>query len=252
MAKNIAFDLTAMAAAINAMQQVQQAAGDAINRIAEADAKLVDAKNVADDAKTAGTHLWKDVFQVASATFTATVDCPADREMVLHAVLKPFLEVEKGAKLSTAGQYASTAKKLLAHVTKNREDIIEYADKNRREILDAMRDKSHAELLEKVKDAAKEARFIVKHGDTEARKLLADMLGSITVIYGPIKARKESEKAATVGSKELADLRQRHPTAPMVTETVAADIVADDVTGDKAGEKIAMLEELHAQKHAVA
>lgn len=228
MAKNIAFDLTAMAAAINAMQQVQQQAGDAIQRIAEANNKLADAKNVADDAKTTGSHLWQDVFQVASATFTATVDCPADREMVLHAVLKPFLEVEKGAKLSTAGQYASTAKKLLAHVTKNREDIIEYADKNRREILEAMRDKSHAELLEKIKDAAKEARFIVKHGDTEARKLLTDCLQSIAVIYGPIKARKESEKVATVGDKELADLRQRHPTEPMTVETVAAGIVADE------------------------
>lgn len=231
MAKNIAFDLTAMAAAINAMQQVQQQAGDAIQRIAEANAKMVDAKNVADDAKTTGTHLWQDVFQVASATFTATVDCPADREMVLHAVLKPFLEVEKGAKLSTAGQYASTAKKLLAHVTKNREDIFDYADKNRREILESLRDKSHAELLEKVKEATKQARFIVKHGDNEARRLLADCLQTIKVIYGPIKAKKESEKVATVGTKELAELRQRHPAAPMVTETIAAIVVDDEENG---------------------
>lgn len=226
MAKNIAFDLTAMAAAINAMQQVQQQAGDAIQRIAEANGKMTEAKNTADAAKTTGENLWKDVFQVASATFTATVDCPADREMVLHAVLKPFLEVEKGARLSTAGQYASTAKKLLAHVTKNREDIIEYADKNRREILESLRDKSHAELLEKIKEAAKQARFVVKHGDNEARKLIGDYLQSIAVVYGPIKAKKESEKAATVGAKELADLRQRHPTEPMTVETVAADIVA--------------------------
>lgn len=228
MAKNISFDLTAMAAAINAMQQVQQQAGDAIQRIAEANNKLADAKNVADDAKTTGNHLWQDVFQVASATFTATAACPEDREMVLHAVLKPFLEVEKGAKLSTAGQYASTAKRLLAYVTKHNEDIADYSDKNRAQIMEAMRDKSHAELLEKVKDAAKQARFIVKHGDNEARKLLSDALQTIAVIYGPIKAKKESEKAATVGAKELADLRQRHPAAPMVTETVAADIVADE------------------------
>lgn len=227
MAKNIAFDLTAMATAINAMQKVQQQAGDAIQRIADANAKMIDAKNTADAAKTTGEHLWKDVFNVATAVYDATEECPADREMVLHAVLKPFLEVEKGAKMSTAGQYASTAKKLLAHVTKNREDIAQYADKNRREILDAMRDKSHAELLEKIKDAVKEARFIVKYGDNEARKLLADALQTIKVVYGPIKARKESEKVATVGDKELADLRQRHPTEPMTVETVAA-IVADD------------------------
>ena len=251
MAKNIAFDLTAMAAAINAMQQVQQQAGDAIKRIAERDGVLIDAKNVRDNAETVAGDLWRDVFQVASATFTATVDCPADREMVLHAVLKPFLEVEKGAKLSTAGQYASTAKKLLAHVTKNREDIIEYADKNRSQIMEAMRDKSHAELLKKIKDAAKEARFIVKHGDAEARKLLGDYLQSIAVIYGPIKAKKESEKAATVGAKELADLRQRHPAAPMTVETVAADItspvldMAKDVLGITSDEAANL-------KHAVA
>lgn len=252
MAKNIAFDLTAMAAAINAMQQVQQQAGDAIKRIAEADAKLVDAKNTADDAKTTGSHLWQDVFQVASATFTATVDCPADREMVLHAVLKPFLEVEKGAKLSTAGQYASTAKRLLAYVTQHKEDIAVYGDKNRAQIMEAMRDKSHAELLEKVKDAAKEARFIVKHGDNEARKLLADALQTIKVIYGPIKARKESEKVATVGTKELADLRQRHPTAPMTVETVAATVV-EDITSPVAEGLLGITgDEAAALKHAVA
>lgn len=233
MSKNTVFDLTAMAAAIGAMQKVQQQAGDAIQRIADANAKMIDAKNTADAAKTTGEHLWKDVFNVATAVYDATEECPADREMVLHAVLKPFLEVGKDAKMSTAGQYASTAKKLLAYVTRHGEDIAAYADKNRRQILDAMRDKSHAALLEKIKEAAKEARFIVKHGDKEAHKLLTDALQTISVIYGPIKARKESEKAATVAAKELADLRQRHPTQPMTVETVAADIVADD-DGDEA------------------
>lgn len=227
MAKQM-IDFDSMEKAFFAMRQVREQAADAIQRITEANSKLVDAKNTADAAKTTGEHLWKDVFQVTNAVYAATVDCPADREIVLHGVLRPFLEVEKGANLSTAGQYASTAKKLLVHVTKNREDITEYMDKNRRQILEAMRDKSHAELLEKVKDAAKEARFIVKHGDNEARKLLTDSLQTIKVIYGPIKARKESEKVAAVGAKEMADLRQRHPTAPMTVETVAADIVADE------------------------
>lgn len=222
------FNFDSMERAFEAMRTVREQSADAIQRIEAANGKMIDAKNVADAAKTTGEGLWGDVFQVTSAVYAATVDCPADREIVLHGVLRQFLDVEKDAKMSTAGQYASTAKKLLAHVTKNREDIAEYADKNRREILDAMRDKSHAELLEKIKDAAKEARFIVKHGDNEARKLLADCLQSISVIYGPIKARKESEKVATVGDKEMRDLRQRHPTAPMTVETVAADIVADD------------------------
>lgn len=244
-------DLASMAAAFNAMQVVQAQAADALQRIAERDGVLIDAKNVKDNAETVAGDLWKDVYQVASAVYTATVDCVDSRDMVIHAVMKQFLDVEKGAKKTTAGQYASTARSLLAHVTKNREDIAKYADSNRRQILEAMRDQSHAELLEKVKDAAKMARFIIKHGDNEARKLLSDALQTITVIYGPIKARKESEKVATVGAKELADLRQRHPSAPMTVETVAA-IVADDETGDKASEKIAMLEAMHAQKHAVA
>ena len=221
------FDIMAMAGAFTAIQTVQQQVQDALQRIAERDGVLVDAKNVRDNAETVAGDLWRDVFQVAGAVYTATVDCPADREIVISAVLRQFLNVEKGAKKTTAGQYASTARSLLTHVTKHREDIAEYADKNRREILDAMRDKAHAELLEKVKDAAKKARFIIRHGDNEARRMLADLLENIAVIHGPIKAKKESEKAAAVGAKELADLRQRHPTAPMVTETVAA-IVADD------------------------
>ena len=222
------FDIMAMAGAFTAIQTVQQQAQDALQRIAEREAVLVDAKTVKDNAETVAGDLWRDVFAVASAVYTATVDCPADREIVISAVLRQFLNVDKGAKRTTAGQYASTARTLLAHVTKHREDIADYADKNRRQILDAMRDKAHAELLEKVKDAAKQARFIIRHGDNEARRLLADVLGNIAVIHGPIKAKKESEKAAAVGAKELADLRQRHPTAPMVTETVAA-IVADDL-----------------------
>ena len=221
-------DLAGMAAAFNAMQVVQAQAADALQRIAERDGVLIDAKNVKDNAETVAGDLWKDVFQVASAVYTATVDCVDSRDMVIHAVMKQFLDVEKGAKKTTAGQYASTARSLLAHVTKNREDIAEYGDKNRRQILEAMRDKSHAELLEKVKEATRQARFIVKHGDAEARKLLSDYLQSIAVVYGPIKAKKESEKVAVVGAKEMADLRQRHPTEPMVVETVAADIVADD------------------------
>lgn len=228
MAKQV-FNFDSMERAFVAMRVVREQSADAIQRIEAANGKMTDAKNVADDAKATGSHLWQDVFQVASAVYTATADCTADREIVLHGVLRQFLDVEKDAKMSTAGQYASTAKKLLAHVTRSGEDISKYADKNRREILDAMRDKSHAELLEKVKDATKEARFIVKHGDNEARKLLADCLQTIKVIYGPIKAKKESEKAAVVGAKELADLRQRHPAAPMTVETVAA-IVADDLT----------------------
>lgn len=235
-------DLAGMAAAFNAMQTVQAQAADALQRIAERDGVLIDAKNVKDNAETVAGDLWKDVFQVASAVFTATVDCVDSRDMVIHAVLKQFLDVEKGAKKTTAGQYASTARSLLTHVTKHREDIAEYGDKNRRQILEAMRDKSHAELLEKVKDAAKEARFIIKHGDNEARKLLGDYLQSIKVIYGPIKAKKESEKAATVGDKELRDLRQRHPTAPMTVETVAAIVADEEETGDNAGDV----------KHAVA
>ena len=228
------FDIMAMAGAFTAIQTVQQQAHDALQRIAERDGKLVEAKNVKDHAKTVASDLWRDVFQVASAVYTATVDCPADREIVISAVLRQFLNVEKGAKKTTAGQYASTARSLLAHVTKYREDIADYADFNRREIMDAMRDEAHADLLAKVKEAAKSARFIIRHGDNEARWLLEELLQSVAVIHAPIKAKKEGEKAASVGQRELADLRQRHPSAPMVTETIAAIVATGgEETGNK-------------------
>ena len=245
-------DLIAMRQAENLVREQSR---DVLEAIAAFDAKMIDAKNVADDAKTTGNDLWSQVWTVTRNTFEATQEAPETRHAVITAVLKDYLDKTgpdgKKAKPTTAGQYASTARSFLSYATETGiEDMEEYADAKRSDVMEMMRDKTHAELLKAITDAAKLARFIVKNGDPSEHKALTDTLATIAVIYGPIKARKDGNKAAAVGARELAELRQNHPAAPGVVETVAA-MVADGETGDKAARKIEMLEDLHNLKQAV-
>lgn len=229
-------DLDALIAMRQAENLVREQSREALEAIAAFDAKMVDAKNTADAAKTIGNDLWSQVWTVTRNVFDATAEAPETRHAVVTAVLKDYLDKTgpdgKKAKLSTAGQYASTARSFLSYATETGiEDMEEYADAKRSDVMEMMRDKTHAELLEAIKDAAKLARFIVKNGDPTEHKALTDTLATIKVIYGPIKARKDGNKAAAVGARELAELRQNHPAAPGVVETVAA-MVADDVEAE--------------------
>lgn len=220
MAKQI--DIMAMAPVFEAIREVQLNTADVLERIAERDLALRDAKNTADAAKTVQSDLWADVMAVTEAVFYATERQPDARDMVISAVMRQFLHVEKGAKRSTAGQYASTARTLLEYVTKHKMEIREFVGMKRSAIMEAMRDKSHAALLEAVKEAAKKGRYIAKHGTAEERKALEALLADVERIAAPIRARRDGEKAAAVGQRELAELRQQHPSAPTVIETVAA------------------------------
>lgn len=224
-------DLDALIAMRQAENLVREQSREALEAIAAFDAKMMDAKNTADAAKTTGNDLWSRVWEVTRNVFDVTQEAPETRHAVITAVLKEYLDKTgpdgKKAKPTTAGQYASTARSFLSYATDaGIEDMEEYSDAKRSDIMDMMRDKTHAELLKAVKDAAKDARFIVKNGDPTEHKSLKDALATIAVIYGPIKARKDGNKAAAVGQRELAELRQQHPAEPGMVETVAA-MVAD-------------------------
>ena len=229
-------DIDALIAMRNAANAVREQSRDALEAIAAFDAKMVDAKNVADDAKTTCSDLWTKVWEVTQNVFAATAETPETRHAVVTAVLKDYLDKTgpdgKKAKPTTAGQYASTARTFLSYATETGvKDMGKYAESKRSEILEMMRDKKHAALLAALKDASKLARFIVKNGDPSEHEALKASLATIAVIYGPIKARKEGNKAAAVGARELAELRQNHPAAPGVVETVAASI-ADDAAAE--------------------
>lgn len=236
MAKH-SFDILAMAPVFEAIREVQLNTADVLERIAERDNALRDAKNTADAAKAVQSDLWADVMTVTEAIFYATERQPDKRDWVINAVMQQFLNVEKGAKRSTAGQYASTARKLLEYVTKNRREIREFVDMKRSAIMEAMRDKSHAALLKAVNDAAKKGRYIAKHGTTEERAALETLLADVERIAAPIRARRDGEKAAAVGQRELAELKQQHPSAPTVIETVTAAVSGE---GEEPAAKVAV------------
>lgn len=232
-----AFDILAMAPVFEAIREVQLNTVDVLERIAERDNALRDAKNTADAAKTVQSDLWVDVMAVTEAVFHATERQPDARDMVISAVMRQFLHVEKGAKRSTAGQYASTARKLLEFVTANKLEISEFMGMKRSAIMEAMRDKAHAALLEAVNDAAKKGRYIAKHGTTEERKALEALLVDMERIAAPIRARRDGEKAASVGQRELAELKQQHPSVPTVIETVTAAVSGE---GEEPAAKVAV------------
>lgn len=215
------------------VEVIRQENAETLQALRGLEPALVDAKNVADDAKTKKDSLWQSVFALVVSVFESTREMPQFRHMVFSDTLAEFIEpkrTESGDKLpiSTVGQYASTGRKFLLWCTEKGEEPADYADKQRPAIMDAMKDAGLLALLVKVKNASKTAGFIMKHGDMAERKALEALFKQIDAIQQPVKARKEGKKAAAVATKELQDLRQQHPAQPATVEAVAANIAADE------------------------
>jgi len=231
-------DLNGLIALRAISEEVKEENAEALQTMRDLAAPLADAKNVADDATTKKGTLWECVMQVIGSVFERTVNTPDLRYIVFSDTLAEFLtqpttESGEKVKLSTAGQYASTGRKFLIHLTENRLQFAPFAEYKRAAVMDEMKDKAHADLRKAVKDTTKFAAFIIKKGSATERESLSALLAQIKVVYGPVKDRNEGKKAAAVGARELAELRQNHPAAPAVVETVAANIVADEAEAEK-------------------
>ena len=222
--------------------EIAAACREEIDAIRRLDGGLRDAKNVADHANTERKSLWGSVFAVAAKVYDATEKEPSIRYEAFTDALSEFLIPATGPdgkplKLSTAGQYASTGRKLLMHCTDKHVNIAEYADKSREDAMADMRDKSQAKREEAAREASKRLRYIIKHGTEAERVALDTLITDVEKVWQPVKLRVDGKKAAAKGAKELADNRQQAPTEPATLETVAANIAGE---GAEDGRKVAV------------
>lgn len=220
--------------------KVAEAVAGEVQAIRELSAGVVDAKNAADHGNTLKGSLWSHVFAVAAKVAELTTDATDTRYQVFTDALAEFLIPATGAdgkpvKLSTAGQYASTGRKLLLHVTDTGEDIAIYADKTRKDVMQAFKDTKDAALLDKVAEANKRLRFVVKHGTDAEKEALVALLEMATDLYNPVLARKDKTKRAAQADATLRDNRQQQPTEGATVEMVAGNIAetADDGAGEE-------------------
>ena len=241
-----AADLAAMQEQINAVNAEREAVKGIVESCAAYveeirgyQERIIAGKNAGDDAKAAGSDLWRAVFNVARTVADATEEAPEMRAMAFADAMADFLQVKQGEdgkplKLSTAGQYASTGKKLLEKVTKDNLEIASFADMTRKDVMLELKPQDHAAMLKDIVEASKNMRFIVKNGTDDERESLRAIFEAVTVFYQPVKTRKEAESTKVQAAKTLADDRQQAPTEPAELETVIAAIVEDDaVVEDK-------------------
>lgn len=203
--------------------------------------KAVNAKNAADEGQTVKdgeNGIWKTVFSVAQIIETNTVGMESERHQLFTDALSLFLipktdDAGKPLKLSTVGQYASTARKLLTEVcTKQGVKLEKFADLGVKDVRQLFRSKDDAVMLESLKTANQQARFAIKHGGEAAHKELGELFALIAELYRPIKAKKDAASKKGQAAVAVPELQQISPAEAGTVETVAADLATGEAGED--------------------
>lgn len=205
--------------------------------------KAVAAKNASDEGNTIKDGeggIWKTVFAVAQTIENETVGMETERHQLFTDALSLFLipktdDAGKPLKLSTVGQYASTARKLLCEVvTKQGTKLDKYADLGVKDVRQLFRNKADAVMLEALSEAGKQARYAIKHGGEDAHKELSELFALITEVYRPIKAKKDAASKKGQAAVAVPELQQQAPAEAGNVETVAAELAGvEEVEGDE-------------------
>lgn len=238
-------------ARIAAMDAIEAAGKDHLEKLAALQDRVIAGKNASDDAETAkngSDGIWSHVFALAVIveTVTAANGNTDERADLFNDVMGQWTQPGVGPdgkplKLTTTGQYASTARKALEAVTASGETLAKFDGVGVAEVRASFRSKADVVLLDMVKDATLQLRYIVKHGKAEAKeetiKLLCELIGAE---YRPIKAAKDAASNKGKAATALPELQQQPPAEAGTVET-AADALAD------AGNE----EEAEPQKQAV-
>lgn len=238
--ENKALSLDEQIAALLALKDRREAViglvGEELENIRKLDAAAIDSKNAADQANGQRGSIWDNIRSVMFKVYDATNDAPDTRHQVFTDVLDEFLNPKAGAgadkvKLTTAGQYASTARKYLttimtAEAGTTPADIPELSVKDARE---AFKDVAHKARVSAQAEPLKMLRYAAKHGtDAEYTEQVKMVYLAIEELYNPIRARKDKTSAKATADREIRDLQQQAPTEPGVIETVAGEIAGND------------------------
>lgn len=196
------------------------------------DAAAIDSKNHADQLNGQKGTIWSNVQAIMAKVYDATVGEEDTRHQVFTDAMDEFLNPKAThgdkVKLTTAGQYASTARKLLVEViTKQGTEPVKYAEMSVAEVRKEFRDAEVAARLDVIGNWMKDLRYAAKHGTAQELAQLDTVKEAIYTIYNPIRARKDKTSKKAEADREIRDLQQQAPTEPGTVESVVADIAAE-------------------------
>lgn len=218
--------------------QLMELVGADVQAIRDADKAATDSKNAADQMNGQRSTIWEHVRNVAFKVQEITADDPATASQVFCDVMDEFLNpVQAGAekvKLSTAGQYASTGRKMLTELLiVPGADLETYRNATVKDVREAFKDVKVQARNNANGELGKMLRFAAKHGTVEEYDTAhAAVVEAIKALYNPIKARKDKASKKAEAARELGDLQQQAPSEPAVVETVAADLVGEGEAGE--------------------
>ena len=215
-----------------------------LEAIRELNGKATEVKNVADTANGIKTTIWENAFAIArfigeNADIPKTERVQYFRDVMAEFLTAPMQPDGKPGKLTTAGQYASTAQKVLGTlVTEQGKSWDDLAGKPVADIRKMFRDETDRVLLDQLSEATKQARYVIKHGTKTEKAALTTqkieedgetivvpgIFDAIANLYMPIKARKDAKSKSAQAAKELEANRQQHPSEATTVETVAANL----------------------------
>ena len=203
---------------------------------------LIDAKNVADVASNVKKTLWEHFYNAACKILNCEDVAVDEREQTFADAMEEFTAIATNpdgtkAKATTAGQYASTAGKMLAHVSlaTTAETIEDFEGKSVSDVRKALKGNEDAELYTAIQEAAKRLRFIVKNGTADEKAELETVFASIVSKYNPVKARKDKASVAATADATLRDDKQQAPNEGTTVETVASELLDNDEESDNDG-----------------
>lgn len=219
--------------------------GEVLARVTASAIALAGSKDAASSAREGGKdtaeNLWSDVLQVARhVQENAGEVAPETQKVVFAQVLLDALAGNDAA-IKTVKSYTSTAKKAItavnagtvkgwpvleAKATDNGDEPVTYA-----ECRDLLKSASQKELDGLKKDIAKMVSEVCdRENSTRAAVTRKAELEQILELIRPIRDNAvrevDANKPKSKAAKAASDLQQQQPSAPMVTETVKAEVIA--------------------------
>lgn len=214
---------------------------DELAVIRELDKAAIESKNAADQASGQKSNIWDAIKACVFKVYEHTADAPDTRHQVFTDVFDEFLNPKAAAgtdkvKLTTAGQYASTGRKMLVTLlTEQGQSPEDYADATVRDVREAFKSGTVQARNKLLGEVGKSLRYAAKHATEEEWKMFAFVAEAITELYNPVKARKDRSSKKAEAAREVPELQQNAPAEPAVVETINnGDTIADEAAADMA------------------
>lgn len=210
--------------------------------IRELDKAAMDSKNAADQGNGQKGSIWDNVRGIVMKVYDATMDAPDTRHQVFSDVLDEFLNPKGGAgtdkvKLTTAGQYASTGRKMLVTLlTEQGRDPEDFREAGVKDVRHAFKDVNVVARNEELAELGKKLRYAAKHGTEKEYAALELVKEAITALYNPIRSRKDKASKKSQAAVAVPELQQQAPAEPAQHEVTAGDAadVAEQLANDAA------------------